>query len=322
MFQLAHMHENDRQLVESILTGSTEAWHGFVERYAGLLYHVARSLHFDEEEARDAFVEILEQLLHSRLASYEGRASLASWLVLVARSISTDILRRRFGRRLPPRGVRNLSPRQQEVFRLYYAEGLSFRATLERLGQLGYELEREDLFADVQTIEHGVSRRSLRRAAFDRQAPAVGCSSGRLLAYLEEQQADLVEREQAQNPELQLLLREAEEQTRLILAELERLQPAERQVIALHFEQGLTAKQIAHRLGLAGQRSAYTLLDRALRQLRRLVPAQLAAERAGMSAAAVAGLSWPAAGGMGIRLAPPSPIRRKEPRGARPLGSR
>jgi DNA-directed RNA polymerase specialized sigma24 family protein len=322
MFQLAHTHEEDHQLVQSILAGSTEAWHGFVERYAGLLHHVAHSFHFDEEEARDAFVEILEQLLHSRLASYEGRASLASWLVLVARSISTDILRRRFGRRIPPQGVRKLSRRQQEVFRLYYTDGLDFRATLERLVQLGYELGSEDLIADMQAIEDGVSRRGLRRVAYDQHAPSVGCSSGRLLAYLQEQQAELWEREQAQNPELQLLLREAEAQTRLIMAELERLRPEERQAIALHFEQGLTAKQIAHRLGLAGQRSAYTLLDRALRQLRRLVPAHLAAERAGTPAAAVAGLSWPVAGGLGIRLSAPSSIRSRRPRRARPLGSR
>jgi DNA-directed RNA polymerase specialized sigma24 family protein len=312
MFQLAPTHETDCQLVEHILAGSTEAWHIFVERYAGLLYHVVRGFFFAEEEARDAFVEVLEQLLHRRLTSYEGRASLASWLVLVARSISTDILRRRFGRRLPPRGVTKLSPRQREVFRLYYTDGLSFRATLDRLGQLGYAAETEDLIADMQAIEDGVSRRSLRRVAYDRHAPSVGCSSGRLLAYLEEQRADLREREAAQNPEWQLLLREAEEQTRLILAQLDRLKPEERQVIAMHFEQGLTGKQIARRLGLAGQRSAYTILDRAVRQLRRLMPAHLASEGTGMQAAAAAGLPWPIADALGIRLAPPSPIRRIE----------
>jgi DNA-directed RNA polymerase specialized sigma24 family protein len=50
-----------------------------------------------------------------------------------------------------------------------------------------------------------------------------------------------------------------------------RLPDDEQRLLTLRFEQGWTAKRIAEELGLGGQRSVYTRIDRILRDLRRLL---------------------------------------------------
>jgi RNA polymerase sigma factor (sigma-70 family) len=55
---------------------------------------------------------------------------------------------------------------------------------------------------------------------------------------------------------------------RELLAELSE---EEQDVVRLRFEEGMTAQQIAEERGLAGQRRVYTILDGALRKLRKLL---------------------------------------------------
>ena len=47
-----------------------------------------------------------------------------------------------------------------------------------------------------------------------------------------------------------------------------KLDKEDRKLLALRFEEGLTARKISERLGMDGQRSVYTAINRALRQLR------------------------------------------------------
>lgn len=78
-------------------------WDRFVATYSRLLLHVARSVVHDPEDARDAFAFILEQLRAQefrRLRAYQenGRGKFTTWLVVVARRLSLDHHRLRYGR--------------------------------------------------------------------------------------------------------------------------------------------------------------------------------------------------------------------------------
>src|SRR5262245_5113286 len=100
----------DLALVRSVLSGSVEAWRRFMARYAGLVEAVIRRYlgPRDPEEGRAVYAEVLESLYLKKLALYEGRAALSTWLTLVTRNQVLDHLRRRFGRRHPPQALRRL----------------------------------------------------------------------------------------------------------------------------------------------------------------------------------------------------------------------
>lgn len=118
---------------------------------------------------------------------------------------------------------------------------------------------------------------SLRFEPARRQATAVAAESGRLLAYLEQQRVENEERMWAQNPETLRLEREALAATHRIRAAIANLPAADREVLALRFERGFSARQIARHLGLSSQRRAFTILDATLRRVRRAM--QVSTER-------------------------------------------
>src|SRR5262245_35475466 len=118
-------HAQDVALVRRVLDGDPEAWKGFVERFAGLILAMTRRYlrSRDQDEIRTIFARVLESLRKTRFRTYEGRASLSTWLTIVARCEVVDHLRRRFGRDLKLRALNRLTPRERSLFRLYYIEG-------------------------------------------------------------------------------------------------------------------------------------------------------------------------------------------------------
>ncbi len=124
------IHEEDQRLARDILAGNEQAWHRFMERYADLVTHVAGRYLFDADDVAAVQTEVFESLYRGKLAAYRGRSSLAAWVAVVTRNITADFLRRRFGRREIPVGLKRLSKLHREIFRLYYIEGATFFATL------------------------------------------------------------------------------------------------------------------------------------------------------------------------------------------------
>ena len=241
-----------------------DAWHRLVERHSAVIHSVLRRYLQDEEEVRDAYVDTLERLYKGQLARYEGRSSLSTWLVFVARSAALDRLRSRLGRRELPAGVKDLSEREREIFRRYYFEGQSFEAVRHWAA-----LPADELAEILGRIEATLSRRSLRRYAYDLHASSVGAASGRLLEFLDHLREEHAGRLSEREPDYALLEKEARATTRRVRALIERLPEAERRILTLRFDHGLSARQIAESMGLEGQRQAYTQVDRALRRLRK-----------------------------------------------------
>ncbi len=103
--------------------GEKRAWDGFVERYYPVIYAaVAKTLSAAAGAIADEDVRDVSQNVFVRLCAHDfrliksfdpARASLVTWLTIIARGVSIDFLRRR---RLP------LVPLAEEVERLAAAE--------------------------------------------------------------------------------------------------------------------------------------------------------------------------------------------------------
>ncbi len=78
------------------------------------------------------------------------------------------------------------------------------------------------------------------------------------------------DRRQARTPEHELITADRERQARELPGLIAELPESARHAIVLRFERGMSAQRIAREMGLKDQRRAYTIVDRAIRRLRRL----------------------------------------------------
>ncbi len=88
---------------------SDEVWASFVAAHSRLIIRVARSIDPDHDAVMDAYAYVLERLRADdcrRLRDYapDGHTKFTTWLVVVARRLCLDLLRRRYGR-APPASV-------------------------------------------------------------------------------------------------------------------------------------------------------------------------------------------------------------------------
>lgn len=268
----------EARLVRDILDGSKSAWHEFIERYSGIIYSVARRHMYSEDRVRDAYVDCLRALYTTKLAQYQEGIRLAPWIATIARRMCIDQLRHELGRSARPRGLKNLSEEDQEVFRSYYVEGQPFGSVLEQLQRDRPEFEAAHLASALRRIENSISDESLRRIAYDLHANSLGATSGRLVRYFESVRAELGRRQSAANPEYRLLEKEAAEVLVRLRAQLKSLPDEDQIVLTLRFERNMSAKEMEAELGLPSTRRAYSLIDAAIRRLRVLMTQPLGKE--------------------------------------------
>jgi RNA polymerase sigma factor (sigma-70 family) len=263
--------QEDLALIEMVLGGSTAHWHAFVDRYAGLIYSVIRRQLFAEEEddVRTVFADVLEALYRGKLSEFRGSSELSTWLIVVSRGKALDHLRHIQGRRKNPQGWDELTPLERAVFKFHFVEGLGFDAVLQSLHSAGLRANADAVAHAVLRIEGTIDKHYLRRLESDAKAPALGVVSGRLLDYLKHME---FERERAEDDPDQGFTREGIEKMAARVRELlADLSDEEREVVRLRYEEGWTAQRISEERGLSGQRKVYTILDGALRKLRRLL---------------------------------------------------
>jgi DNA-directed RNA polymerase specialized sigma24 family protein len=199
-----------------------------------------------------------------------------------------DFLRSRFGRHDPPSGYATLTPEDREVFRLYYLEGLSLADVLERRApplawarawDRGGSERKEERSADalhglvdsLRRIEAAIGPRALQRYSEDAEARSVGIAAGRLLQYLEHVRREAGQQQQAHTPEAAVLRQEVEEARGLVRRLVQQLPDEDRLAVRLWYFRGWGAEDLSRAMGLPNRRKAYTVVQRALRRLRRLV---------------------------------------------------
>jgi len=131
-------------LPETLLRGEKAAWDAFVRRYGGLVVAAVRGVAMAQPEVEDLTQEVFVRLCKDDfrlLRSYDPeRASLSTWITIVARSTARDGLRRRRAETVPLDAVPEaqlaidpvepveklklpealLSPRQREILAMLY----------------------------------------------------------------------------------------------------------------------------------------------------------------------------------------------------------
>jgi RNA polymerase sigma factor (sigma-70 family) len=145
-------------LPDALLRGEKAAWDAFVRRYGGLVVAAVRgvaSVYGDVEDlTQDVFVRLCRDDFRL-LRSYDpARASLSTWITIVARSTARDRLRRRRPESVPIDAVPEaqlaidpvepveklklpealLSPRQREILAMLYDREMEVAEIARALG--------------------------------------------------------------------------------------------------------------------------------------------------------------------------------------------
>jgi len=194
------------------------AWREFVGTYSSLLLQVARSTATNRDAEMDTYTFVLEQLREQkcrRLRAYAARngARFSTWLLVVAKRLSVDFHRRRYGR---PQGTVEVEP-------------------------------------------HGLPsvERSARRRLVDLTAEAID--------------PDTIADTDARGPEAELRFGQLR---RALAVTLDRLEPADRLLLAMRFEDQRSAAEIARALNYPTQFHVYRRLNRLLEELRAALEAR------------------------------------------------
>jgi RNA polymerase sigma-70 factor, ECF subfamily len=191
----------DKALLQRCLNHETGSWNDFVDRFLGLIYHVIhytahlRSVSLGPEDVEDVAAEVMTQVVandYAVLRQFRGQSSLATYLTVIARRISTHELAKRKAQPAPApdsvldredrpkvqaglesleevqRLLRKLPTREREVVRLFYLEGRT------------YEEISSALHIPVNTIGPVLSRakKKLRDSESGRPAPAAKPTNG------------------------------------------------------------------------------------------------------------------------------------------------
>jgi RNA polymerase sigma factor (sigma-70 family) len=135
---------SELDLLATLLNGDKRSWTVFVRRYAALIVAAVRSVAPTSGDVEDLTQEVFVRLCKDEfrlLRSYDAaRASLSTWITIVARSTARDSLRRRHPNSVPIETVPEaylkvdaieptpriklpdslLSPRQREILGMLY----------------------------------------------------------------------------------------------------------------------------------------------------------------------------------------------------------
>ena len=145
-------------LPETLLRGEKAAWDAFVRRYGGFVVAAVRGVAMAQPEVEDLTQEVFVRLCKDDfrlLRNYDPeRASLSTWLTIVARSTARDGLRRRRAETVPLDSVPEaqlaidpvmpveklklpealLSPRQREILAMLYDREMDVAEIARALG--------------------------------------------------------------------------------------------------------------------------------------------------------------------------------------------
>ena len=145
-------------LPDALLRGEKAAWDAFVRRYGGLVVAAVRGVAIVHGEVEDLTQEVFVRLCKDDfrlLRSYDPvRASLSTWITIVARSTARDGLRRRRAETVPLEAVPEaqlaippvepvqklklpealLSPRQREILAMLYDREMDVAEIARALG--------------------------------------------------------------------------------------------------------------------------------------------------------------------------------------------
>lgn len=249
--------------VASILSALVSAdrqsgWCAFLDRYGGLIYHVVHRFDRDADRSGNCFLFICEQLSANdfrRLRKFDlaGRASFSTWLCAVARNLCLDWHRKEHGRYRIFSSIARRSAADQTLFELVFRHGFSAEEARDELSRRGIDLSFAAVEERIGDLRKCMSSRQLWLLTSGKPA-ADSFDRGEEGNYVAEP-AD-----PAPDPETLVAMRETHLQ---VSAALGSLTGADRLLVRLRYQEGLTLQQVAKLVGLKDAQTA----DRRLRDI-------------------------------------------------------
>jgi RNA polymerase sigma-70 factor (ECF subfamily) len=117
--------EADRELIRAVAGGSSDALGRLYDRHAGIVFALARRIVSRPEDAEEVVQDVFAQVWRQAARYCDERASVAGWLIMLARTRAIDRLR---ARRAPPDDERGLGP--SSAFALASADPVPEAVTL------------------------------------------------------------------------------------------------------------------------------------------------------------------------------------------------
>ena len=90
--------DGDLDLLRAVAAGSTEALSALYDRHAGVVFALARRIVSRPEDAEEVVQDVFAQVWRQASRYQDARASVAGWMVMLARTRAIDRLRARRAR--------------------------------------------------------------------------------------------------------------------------------------------------------------------------------------------------------------------------------
>lgn len=237
---------NDDELLRLFLRHGARAWDLFLDRYADVIFHHLQRLRFDYDDAMDCFTYICEKLVENdfrrmRAIHHTGRSGeLTPWLLKVVERLSVNWIWSQKGRYRLFKPIAKLSKSDQRVFEMHFRYGLSPVSIYEQLRvELQQEMALGDVFDALERI-HGALSPVKRWRLLCQLARARGALS--LDQLRDDADAPFEPAAADDDPESGLIRREEQQRMERVLA---MLNPRERLIVQLRYEDGLEFREIA-----------------------------------------------------------------------------
>jgi RNA polymerase sigma factor (sigma-70 family) len=237
------------------------AWQQFLDRYSSTLMHIVGQYDVNPEQINDCYIFVCEGLCDNhfrRLLSFkpEGSASFRGWLKVVVANLCIDYKRRENGRMRPFRSIEELPPLEQQVFRYKFQQGMSLPACLAML---------EPSFPGLNEFQLATAVRRIHGALSPRQQWLLSVRRPRMVSLNGDLDEPNVEpADQSPGPETRGIMEQENERLEWALAQLN---PLQRMLLKLRYQQDLTLKEAARLTRLGDPFKARREIQKALQRL-------------------------------------------------------
>lgn len=258
--------------IDGYRSDPAEAWQTFLESYENLIQRVIHKLVDDYDERMELYCYCLEQLKannYKKLTGYfENRHgySFEVWIAVVVRNCCMDWFRKEHGRKRILKCIEELSPLEQEIFRLVYQQGYSRQESYEFLKtRHDQDLSFEDFCSRADHIDqtlHQKTRWKLGRELL-RYLPPIPLNPDDKFSS----KANVLDANNCNDPSPEEQLIQNDSKNTLIET-LNILSPEEKLIVHLHFYRGLTLNEISRALRMKNVWRVHRRLHKALKRLR------------------------------------------------------
>lgn len=255
-------------LLQQLASGkSGVGWTVFLQSYSSLLRQVIRRYESDEQRIQECFEFVCAGLSDDnfrRLTAFDpnGPAAFNTWLAAVCANLCIDFNRQSFGRAREPEKIRSLPQIDRLVFHYTYRVGLTRQACLQALRTRFPALslaQLSEIRSRIHTVLSPRQRWTLsrqRRASVSLDDPDGGSRE------------DVDNALCSGDDDPQLLVEIQDDQERLQVA-MARLDPRQRLLLKLRFQQDLTLERVARLTNISSPSQASREIYRALAALAR-----------------------------------------------------